>query len=428
MGPPTHTTYDDAKLVLKVLLEAGHGAMFAGGCVRDRLLGLTPKDYDIATSARPFQVNDLFKSKHMRVIPTGIDHGTVTIVTRSGPVEITTLRRDVKTDGRHAVVEFDHATFETDAARRDFTINAMFEDDAGQIHDFAGGMHDIKDRVLRFVGTPEARIREDYLRILRYFRFWARLGFAPDERALTAIKNESKGLSQLSAERVTSEIWGIFAAPLCADAVAAMAQYKILPIVIPQSCRLDHRTMVMLRDCVNLPQDARPWTILALLLGLGQDVDWSEAKTFEFARGRRFSEKDAQTLAAIFSGWKALPALSRSTSDALDFAEWVEQKNPVRTLTEFYTAIWSFFAQHFNDIPRLEVIGWLLAMEKSFGYRRHTAPLVTGRDVLDADPTINGKAVGEILNNLRVSFRNGEWQTRPDGLEKMRNLLHSSRS
>jgi hypothetical protein len=161
---------------------------------------------------------------------------------------------------------------------------------------------------------------------------------------------------------------------------------------------------------------------------LGQDVDWSEAKTFEFARGRRFSEKDAQTLAAIFSGWKALPALSRSTSDALDFAEWVEQKNPVRTLTEFYTAIWSFFAQHFNDIPRLEVIGWLLAMEKSFGYRRHTASLVTGRDVLDADPTINGKAVGEILNNLRVSFRNGEWQTRPDGLEKMRSLLHSSRS
>jgi tRNA nucleotidyltransferase/poly(A) polymerase len=428
MREAAHTTYDDALVVLKILITAGHAAMFAGGCVRDRLLGVAPKDYDIATSARPEQVTVLFQSRQMRVIPTGIEHGTVTIMTHSGPVEITTLRRDVKTDGRHAIVDFEGATFDTDAARRDFTINAMFEDESGQVHDFYGGLQDIKNRILRFVGQPEARIREDYLRILRYFRFWARLGFAPDQEALTAISCEAHGLKYLSAERVTSELWSIFSAPHKVDALIAMAKSDILGKLIPDASPIDQRALLMLRDAELLPKNTIPWVTLTLLMGLGRSANWTESRLLAFARQWRLSDKDSQTLSVIFSGWEALPSLERSTADALDFNEMIEKKSRGPSITELFGPLWSFFARHFYDDLRLEITGWLMAIDKAFGHRRLATLPLSGHDVMEAFPSLEGKSVGDILSHLRRAYRNGAWHNRIDGLALMRSFVDQKTS
>ena len=168
--PSPDRAYKDALKVLRSLEAAGYAARLAGGCVRDRLLGITPADYDIATGAEPGVVLQHFRTEGRTTVPTGIDHGTITVVMPSGPIEVTTLRKDVATDGRHAQVAFGKS-FSDDAQRRDFTINAMFEDADGRIYDEAGGQADLQAKVLRFVGEASIRIREDYLRILRLFRF-----------------------------------------------------------------------------------------------------------------------------------------------------------------------------------------------------------------------------------------------------------------
>ncbi len=399
--------------------------MFAGGCVRDRILGLTPKDYDIATSAMPHQVSALFESQQFRVIPTGVEHGTVTIITKTGPVEITTLRRDVKTDGRHAVVDFKGATFATDAARRDFTMNSMFEDISGHIHDFYGGLDDIKLRCLKFVGQPDARIREDYLRILRYFRFWARLGFTADEESLAAIYRNTDGLKNLSAERITSELWAIFDAPHNVDPLVAMDHCGVLSQLIPDGRTLDHQCLLMLRATNQLEAAVRPWATLALLIGIGREAMWSESKIQAFARQRRFSEKDTQTLVMIFWGWESLPSLDRAIAAALDFIDLIEKKSKGTAVLEFFGPLWTFFATHFNDDPRQKNIGWILATEKTYGYRRVEPLPISGHDILEAYPSLDGKSVGDVLTHLRTAYRNGFWQKRSDGLALIPSLLAS---
>ncbi|MFM5948085.1 MAG: CCA tRNA nucleotidyltransferase, partial [Novosphingobium sp.] len=163
---------------LAVLVSAlGPGqARFVGGAVRDTLLGLPVKDIDIATPLEPKEVMRRLKAHAITVIPTGIDHGTVTAVLKQGPVEITTLRHDVSTDGRRATVAF-ASDWQDDAARRDFTINALYADpDTGAVSDWFGGLDDLAARRVRFIGDARQRIREDHLRILRYFRFQARFG------------------------------------------------------------------------------------------------------------------------------------------------------------------------------------------------------------------------------------------------------------
>ncbi len=197
--------YAEAIDVCGVLEGSGFPTMLAGGCVRDRLLGIAPKDYDLATSATPAQVKALFKARGQRIIPVGEAHGTVCLVTQNQSLEITTLREDVVCDGRHAVVKFS-SQFPDDARRRDFTINALFEDRHGQIHDFVGGLEDLRRQQLRFVGAPRERIREDYLRILRYFRFLGQLGWEACDEQMAAIAAEREGLRRLSAERVFREM------------------------------------------------------------------------------------------------------------------------------------------------------------------------------------------------------------------------------
>lgn len=220
-GPPSAA-------VFAALAEAGYTGRFVGGAVRNHLLGLAISDLDIATDAPPLRTLELCRDAGLKALPTGIDHGTVTVVVDHVPIEVTTLRRDVETDGRRAVVAFTDDWAE-DAARRDFTLNALYLDPDGALYDpTGGGIADARARRVRFVGDPEVRIREDVLRILRFFRFHAAYGRgALDPPGLAACAAFAPRIETLSGERVWKELAKLLAAPGAADVLAVMAAENI---------------------------------------------------------------------------------------------------------------------------------------------------------------------------------------------------------
>lgn len=211
--------------IFSALESAGYEAFFVGGCVRNTLMKFEVDDLDIATNAHPNDILKTCKNNGLQCIPTGIDHGTITVISDGIPHEITTYRRDVQGDGRHAIVEFS-TQMQEDAARRDFTINALYADRYGEIYDPLGtGKTDLEQRRVTFIGRAEQRITEDYLRILRFFRFSAIYadkdhGFDPE--TLSIIAQHLDGLDKLSKERIGTEMRKLLSAPDPAPAVAAM--------------------------------------------------------------------------------------------------------------------------------------------------------------------------------------------------------------
>ncbi len=222
--------------IFGMLEGSGHQAFFVGGCVRNGLLSRHVDDIDLSTDALPEQVMDLANAQGLRAVPTGIDHGTVTVIAEGKPHEITTFRRDVETDGRRATVAYSK-TLAEDAARRDFTMNALYAARLGQIIDPTGqGVSDLTARRLRFIGDPEARIREDYLRILRFFRFHAWYADPTgglDPEGLAACAALADGIETLSKERLGSEMRKLLSAPDPGPAIAAMAVSGVLGRVLP---------------------------------------------------------------------------------------------------------------------------------------------------------------------------------------------------
>jgi len=221
--------------VCKVLTQAGHRGLFVGGCVRNALLGTDVNDIDLSTDALPDRVMELARAAGMKAIPTGIDHGTVTIVAGHIPHEITTFRRDVETTGRHAVVAYTDRVDE-DARRRDFTMNALYAEPDGTLVDPLGGIDDLKAGRVRFIEDADARIREDYLRILRFFRFHAWYGNQNgglDPEGLAACAANSSGLETLSKERVGAELTKLLSAANPAPSVASMVSTGCLMHVLP---------------------------------------------------------------------------------------------------------------------------------------------------------------------------------------------------
>jgi len=232
------------RAVIAALQAAGGpgAARFVGGCVRDALLGRDAPDIDIdvATPLTPDAVVRALEAAGLRAVPTGIEHGTVTAVAHGRPVEITTLRRDVETDGRHAVVAFTE-DWGQDAARRDFRLNALYADPDGTLHDPTGcGVDDALTGRVVFVGDPAARIREDYLRVLRFFRFFAHYGRGPaDPAAAAACAALRDGLAGLSAERVSKELLKLLAAPDPRPAVRLMETTGVLAVLLPEAGGLE---------------------------------------------------------------------------------------------------------------------------------------------------------------------------------------------
>jgi poly(A) polymerase len=219
--------------IFAAIAEAGGEARVAGGAVRNALLGEDVTEVDVATTLSPEQVTEACSARGLSVHPTGIEHGTVTVVADHHPYEVTTLRHDVETDGRRAKVKFTD-DWEADAMRRDFTMNALYCDAQGKVFDVTKGYTDILARRVIFVGSPEQRIGEDYLRILRFFRFHARYGEgAPDAAGLAACVRFRSGLDGLSAERIRQEMFKLMAARGAVPTLRLMAEQVILAHLLP---------------------------------------------------------------------------------------------------------------------------------------------------------------------------------------------------
>lgn len=230
--PPLWRRWPETEAVLEALTVGGGSARFVGGCVRDSLLGVETEDIDIATDLLPESVVTHLERAGITAIPTGIDHGTVTAVIGKKHFEITTLRVDTKSHGRHADVAFTD-DWEQDAKRRDFTFNALYLDPAGKLVDPVGGLVDLTAGYVRFIGSAKERIREDRLRVLRYFRFYARFGADnPDEEALKACMNSANELGNLSAERVRKELLLLLAAENPYPALLLMSKAGVLEALV----------------------------------------------------------------------------------------------------------------------------------------------------------------------------------------------------
>ena len=286
------------------LQAGGHRVFFVGGCVRNALLGEMVGDLDLATDALPEKVVRLVEAAGFKAIPTGIDHGTVTVLAGGLPHEITTFRRDVQTDGRHAVVAYSTDVAQ-DAARRDFTMNALYADPAGEVVDPLGGLPDLRARRLRFVGEPAQRIREDYLRILRFFRFSATYGdpaLGMDAEGLAACAELADGIDGLSRERIGAEMRKLLSARDPAPALASMAASGVLRHVLSGA---DPRYVAPL---VHLEAGAPPhWQRRLVVLG-GQD--WDNALRLsrsEQGLMARLRDQVGNALSPAALGWRLGP-------------------------------------------------------------------------------------------------------------------------
>ena len=355
--------------LLEALMARGRPARFVGGCVRDGLLGIDQAgDLDLATAERPEQVMALLEAAGLDAIPTGLAHGTVTSIAPGWRFEVTTLRCDVAPDGRHAVVEFTD-DFRADAARRDFTINAMSCDGEGRLFDYFGGRADLAAGRVRFVGPASQRIAEDYLRILRFFRFFARYGRPPpDAEALAACGAAADRIAQLSGERVQAEMIKLLEARDPLPALRLMADGGVLAQVVAGPPALDR-----LARLLALAPDADALLRLAAMLR-GQD-----AAANELASRWRLSSRDAERLLALVQD--PLPDLS---------APPAEQRRVLHRLG----------AAHYGDLAHLAAAedgGAALgeALAQASAWQPKTLPL-SGHDVM-ALGVAPGPAVGALL-------------------------------
>jgi poly(A) polymerase/tRNA nucleotidyltransferase (CCA-adding enzyme) len=303
---------------LGAVMAALPDARVVGGAVRDALAGLPVADVDLATPRPPSEVTRALRHARLRVVPTGLDHGTVTAVSGGRGFEITTLRRDEETDGRHAQVAWTD-DWREDAARRDFTINAMSMTADGNVFDYFGGIEDLRERRVRFVGDPATRIAEDYLRILRFFRFFARYGGMPDPAAATAIEAGVPGLARLSAERVWSELKRILAAPDPRASMALMRELGVLGAVLLEGADLNR-----LGRAIEAGAPPDPVLRLAALLS-GDAALFSERLKLSNAEAERLLALRAAPLAAPALDDAALRRLLADTpADLLIGRTWLE--------------------------------------------------------------------------------------------------------
>lgn len=297
--------------LLAVLDCDGEEARAVGGAVRNALLGVPVMEVDVATSAVPDEVVKRVTAGGFKAVPTGIEHGTVTVVIDKHPFEVTTLRKDVETFGRHAKVEFGR-DWKADAERRDFTINALSVTLDGTVYDYAGGLDDLAHRRVRFIGDAAKRIEEDYLRILRFFRFHAAYGAGhPDATSLAACIAARKGLDQLSRERVRMELLKLLVAPHATATLAVMAHAGLLLLVLGGVPYLaDFENVAKVEAATGATPDAvRRLGALGVVIAEDAERLWQRL---------RLTNNEHERLASMAEGWRRIsPAFGDNAAKAL---------------------------------------------------------------------------------------------------------------
>lgn len=377
------------------LWDALPDARLVGGAVRDLLAGLPVADFDLATARAPADVMRVLGEAGIRTVPTGLAHGTVTAVIEGRPFEITTLRRDLRTDGRRAETAWTD-DWQEDAARRDFTINAMSLDRAGGLHDHFGGREDLAAGRVRFVGDARRRIDEDHLRILRFFRFFARYGAgAPDPDATGAIGEKAGLVARLSPERVWSETRRLLAGPRAAATAALMAELGVLAVLLPDGA--DPARLGRLLEAGAPPDPVLRLSALA-----------AEGAPEPLARRFRMSGVEAKMLASL----RAAPAISPAADDDTVLRLLADHPAPVLQGASFLaqaggaagegadTAAWDALRARLDRLPR------------------PVFPLA-GRDILRAGIPA-GPEVGAALASLRAAWlESGTRLTRAELLARL---------
>jgi poly(A) polymerase len=382
MAPQPWMADTATRAVLRALAREGGAARFVGGCVRDALLGRDVKEIDIATPLVPEKVMRRLEAARIKAVPTGLAHGTVTAVVPPRHFEITTLRRDVETFGRHARVAFTD-DWAADAARRDFTMNALFLDAEGNVFDPVGGLGDLRAGRVRFVGDASTRIREDVLRLLRFYRFHAHYGRgAADAEARAACRALAPLLPTLSGERVAAEMLKLLAAPDPLPTLRMMAEDGVLAALLPEARRLD-------RLAALVPLEPAPDALRRLGALLESDVGAAAV-----AERLRLSNEQRERLAAM-----AAPSL------AVDLAgdERAQRRALHRLGADLYRDLVLLRAGQQGDATQVRRLLALAA-----GWRPREFPL-KGRDVT-ALGVAEGPEVGRLLAAVEAWWEEGDFR------------------
>ncbi|GGA70895.1 cytidine(C)-cytidine(C)-adenosine (A)]-adding enzyme [Nitratireductor aestuarii] len=379
--------------LLAVLSTDGEEARVAGGAVRNALLSQDVADVDVATTTVPDETIRRAKAAGFKVVPTGYEHGTVTVIAAGKPFEVTTLRADVETDGRHAVVQFGR-DWNEDAARRDFTINAIYAKADGTIVDLVEGVRDIETGTLRFIGDAEKRIKEDYLRILRFFRFFAWYGRGrPDAEGIKACARLKDGMRKLSAERVWAELKKLLSASDPSRALLWMRQTGVLTTILPESEKWGIDTIHGLVEA----ERALHWE-LDPMLRLASMLPPDAERMRELGKRLRLSLREAERLEL----WAETPMPSHGLSEG-EFRKTL-YLNDVQGLTwRLKLAIVTERTRVTEDAAALEKLaGYQRLLKQSQAWERPQFP-VSGKDLL-AIGFEPGMEVGKTLSRLEQKW------------------------
>jgi poly(A) polymerase len=405
--PQPWMTSVPTRAVIAALRAEGGAARFVGGCVRDAYLGRSVEDVDIATSEPPDRVVKLLKAAGIKAVPTGIAHGTVTAVVPPEHYEITSLREDVETHGRHATVAYTD-DWMADAARRDFTMNALFLDPDGTLYDPFDGLKDLRAGRVRFVGDARRRIEEDYLRLLRFFRFHAYYGRSePEAEALAACRELAPNLESLSAERVWSEARKLLLAPSPEAVFSLMAAAGVLAHVLPHARETARLGLLAAREAAHDEPDA--------IRRLAALLDLTEAHAETTAIVLKLSNAERDQLLAIAREW-------------LRFA--IETGAPARrSLYRLGAArVYDIILLRWAEAERLQGAGvddapFRAALEEAAAWTPRALP-VQGVDVLTLGVPA-GPAVGEILRAAEAWWIDRDFEPdREAMLEKLKVLAN----
>jgi poly(A) polymerase len=401
--PKGWMTEDETRAVIKALGK--DAARFVGGAVRDTLCGVEVRDIDIATSLTPEQVMDKLKEANIHYVPTGLKHGTITAVINHKPFEITSLRKDINCDGRHAKVEFT-TDWKEDASRRDFTMNALYLDIKGNFYDFFEGRDDLKLGVVQFIGEPKERIREDYLRILRLFRFHAWYGRVPiEEHTLKACSQASGKLTGLSAERIQMEMFKLLRAPEPIYAINMMHEADVVAKIFPKTKKLD---MAALEKLIALEgkeafKDVVQDPLVRLLVLLDEDGGKNAART---ARAWKLSNVYRDKLIILSDLGKSLKTQPRDENTQKALLRRVG-KETFRQLVAYQWAKTEGDDEHFRAM--------LVLSEK---WRAPVFP-IRGQDIIQRGIK-PGKEIGDILRKLEEEWESGGYK---DNRQQLLNKL-----
>ena len=414
--PQPWMTAPETGAVIQALRAAGAEVRFVGGCVRDAIVKRPVGDIDIATAAPPERVMQLLEAAGIKAIPTGISHGTVTAIAESRKFEITTLRRDVETDGRHARVEY-FDDWVADAWRRDFTINALSSTPDGDVYDPLGGIDDLGQGRVLFVGTPQKRIEEDLLRLLRFFRFQAAYGRPPaDREALAACRIMAPRLSELSGERVRGEMFRILLAPDPADTAVLMRGVGVFDAILPEAGDVGRLRMLTWLEGSALNMDTVAPDDLRRLAAL-LDPGCGGAGADSVADRLRLSNRQADRLAACL-------AASVQVSADVDTPGRVcaLQRLGANAVRDLGLLAWAGELAVTPRLPAERTRAWRDILEAADAWAPLAFPL-GGRDVTDFG-VAPGPAVGRLLCAVEAWWEAGDYGPgRQACLDKLKSLI-----